>query len=123
MVKIIVTVLVILGLFLMLKNNLTLPNKSQQQEELSPKSLALKNHLIKYQKPKRIELTGLSERFSREIQEIKRLKIPQNAQAEFYLTIQLFTDETDPKAPLIAQIRFIDIKSGNAIKEESINLE
>ncbi len=122
-VKLVITALIILGLFLALKNNLAKQRKAIPMEEISSKALNLKNHLVKFQKPQRIELTGLSKRFSREIQEMKRLKIPQDTKADFYITIQLFSDETDAAAPLIAQIRFIEIKSGNTIKEESINLD
>ena len=85
--------------------------------------MTLKKYLLAYQKPQRIELTGLSDRYARDIKELKKLKISQDPNSDFYITIQLFTDETDKSAPLIAQIRFVDLKTGNSRKEESINLE
>lgn len=90
---------------------------------LDQKSAALKAYLLTIKKPQRIEFTNLSQRFDKEIQNFKQLKIPQDKNSDFYLSIQFFTDEGDATAPLVAQIRFIDIKSGNTTKEESINLE
>ena len=120
--KIIILFLFLAGIFLILKNKFDRP-ASIVVPAVSSKSLTLKKYLLKYQKPQRVEVTGLSERFSQDIIELKKLKIAQDPNSNFYVTIQFFSDESDDKAPLIAQIRFIEMKSGNAIKEESINLE
>jgi hypothetical protein len=90
---------------------------------LDQKSSTLKSYLMSIKKPPRIEFIHLSQRFDKEIQNFKLLKIPQDKNSDFYISIQFFTDEGDNTAPLVAQIRFIDIKSGNTTREESINLE
>ncbi len=90
---------------------------------ISGKSLILKKYLLKFQKPSRIEIAGLSTKFVTEISEIKKLKVAQDSASDFYVIIKLFSDETDSGAPLVAQIQFIDLKTGNLRKEESINLE
>lgn len=122
-VKLLIVLLSFAGLGIILKNRLEKENIKTENESLNSKSLLLKKYLLKFQKPQRVELTGLSDRYAREIKEIKKLKISQDLQSDFYITIQLFTDESDAKAPLIAQIRFIDIKTGNSKSEESINLD
>ena len=111
------------GFAIIVKNRFEKENSKTEEIALNSKALQLKNYLLKYQKPQRVELTGLSNRYAREIKDIKKLKISQDPQSDFYVTIQLFSDESDASAPLIAQIRFIDLKSGNAKKEESINLQ
>lgn len=121
-VKILISVLFFIGFALIFKNKL------QHQEIIiadttNTKSLTLKKYLLKFEKPERIEIFGLSDRFADDILQIKKLKISQDKKSEFYITIKLFSDETDKSAPLVAQIQFIDINSGNLRKEESINLE
>lgn len=121
-IKFVMLVLFILGLGLVIKSKIDVDQKPDQPE-FSTKTMVLKNYLGQQKKPQRIEIFGLSERFARQIGEIKKLKVAQDKNSDFYVTIQLFSDEKDESAPLIAQIRLIDIKSGNLIKEESINLE
>ncbi len=121
-VKILISVLFFVGFVLIFKN------KTQQREAIiadttNTKSLTLKKYLLKFEKPERIEIFGLSDRFADDILQIKKLKISQDKKSDFYITIKLFSDETDESAPLVAQIQFIDINSGNLRKEESINLE
>jgi hypothetical protein len=94
-----------------------------EEVSLDQKSATLKSYLLGIKKPQRIEFTNLSQRYEKQIQSFKQLKIPQDKNSDFYISIQFFTDEGDNTAPLVAQIRFIDIKSGNTTKEESINLE
>lgn len=118
----------IVGGLLTAKQYLGLGKDSQKtikpsEPTLDQKSAALKAYLLGIQKPQRIEFTNLSQRFDKEIQNFKQIKIPQDKNSNFYISIQFFTDEGDNTAPLVAQIRFIDIKSGNTTKEESINLE
>lgn len=97
--------------------------KSGREENLDSKSQMLKKYLTSGEKPLRIEVTNLSKRFEQEVENFKKMKIPQDKNSNFYLAIQFFTDESDSTAPLIAQVRYIDVKSGNTLKEESINLE
>jgi len=99
------------------------PVNQTPQVSLDKKSESLKSYLLSIKKPQRIEFTNLSQRFDKVIQNFKQIKIPQDKNSDFYLSIQFFTDEGDVTAPLVAQIRYIDIKSGNTTKEESINLE
>jgi hypothetical protein len=61
-------------------------------------------------------------RFSKDIEDIKKIKVQKNENSNYFIELQLFTDETDPTAPLIVQFRFLDKKSENLIKEESLNL-
>ena len=121
-VKILISVLFFAGFALIFKN------KIQQRgpvasDAMNTKSLILKKYLLKFEKPERIEIFGLSGRFASDIFQIKKLKISQDKKSDFYITVKLFSDETDRSAPLVAQIQFIDINSGNLRKEESINLD
>ena len=111
----------IIGMLLIFKNKLD--KKEITADANGSKSIILKKYLLKFEKPERIEIFGLSDRYSKEINSLKKLKVAQDKASDFYITIKLFSDETDLKAPLVAQIQFIEIKSGNLRKEESINLE
>ena len=123
-VKLSISILVVLGFALIFKNKMVKQTESAESAEpASSKSLVLKKFLLKFQKPERIEIYGLSERFAKDITELKKLKVAQDKASDFYVTIKLFSDETDITAPLVAQIQFVDLKSGNLRKEESINLE
>ena len=121
-VKSVLFLMVILGLGLIFKSKLE-HQALVSIDPISAKSLILKKYLLQYQRPARIEIAGLSTKFENEIVAIKKLKIAQNSSSDFYVLVKLFTDETDTNAPLVAQIQFIDLKSGNLGKEESINLE
>jgi hypothetical protein len=120
-IKLIIVVCITAGAFLLAKNyyfkNSDKISKSQSKASL------LKKYLIKNEKPQRVEIVNYSQRFEKDVAEIKKLKVPLDSHSKFYVTVQFFTDESDPQAPLIAQVRFIDLSSGNQIKEESINLE
>lgn len=120
--KLIVVSMIILGLVLILKSKLDYQERSSI-DPISSKAMILKKYLLKYQRPARIEIAGLSAKFRNDIAVIKKLKVAQDSAADFYILIKLFSDETDTKAPLVAQIQFIDLKSGNLRKEESINLD
>ena len=118
----------VVGALLIARQYLGLGKDSQKTAKpsevtLDQKAATLKSYLLSIKKPQRIEFTNLSQRFDKEIQSFKQIKIPQDKTSDFYISIQFFTDEGDNTAPLVAQIRFIDIKSGNTTKEESINLD
>ena len=87
------------------------------------KALMLKKHLLTYNKPQRVEINNLTQRFVADVEEIKKMKVNVDANSPFYIAIDFFTDETDPNAPLVAQIKFFEIASGNKLKEDNINLE
>jgi hypothetical protein len=113
-IKMIMLALVLLGLVLIFKNKFE--ERIVTEQVYSSKSLALKKYFLKHEKPQRIEIFGLSDRFAKDIVDIKKLKISQDLNSNFYATVQLFSDERDTSAPLVAQIRFIDLSSGNLIK-------
>lgn len=87
------------------------------------KAVALKNYLVKFKKPKRIEINNLTERLAKDVEDIKKINVSLDPQSKFYISITLFTDENDQQAPLIAQVSFMDLESENKIKEENINLD
>lgn len=125
-VRFIVFLAFICGILFVGQYYLGQPAKKSQTSDIASsdqKSENLKKYLLNAGKPQRIEFTNLSKRFEEDIQNFKNIKIPQDKNSDFYLSIQFFTDEDDKTAPLVAQIRYIDIKSGNTTKEESINLD
>lgn len=112
--------------FILQKNKFNIKNKeksSAEVTELQGKTGQLKKYLQSQKKPIRIEILSYTEKFKADVEEIKKMKVTLNPQSDFYITIQFFTDESDKEAPLIAQIRFLEEKSKNLIKEESLNLE
>ncbi len=120
-IKFLIVICLTVGAFLIFKNYYF---KKVMPAVISiSKSDQLRNYFLKNDKPQRIEIVSYTQRFEKVVAEIKKMKVPQNPKASFFITVQFFTDESDPQAPLIAQIRFIDIKSQNQIKEESLNLE
>lgn len=94
-------------------------------EQLTFKTYAdhVKHMIHTYKKPARAEIEIFTKRYQNEIAEIRKIKILTDKNATFYMQIQLFSDDEDPTAPLIVQIKFKDIKTNSLIKEESINLE
>lgn len=98
-------------------------DKVAEESVANPKAAALKTFLGKYKKPQRVEVTNLTQRFADDAEEIKKLQLPLDSQSNYYITVTLFTDETDSQAPLVAQIKFMDIATENKLSEENINLE
>lgn len=97
--------------------------KSDIYLEKNSKATTLKKYLLAQPKPQRIEVFNYTKKFENDVNLLKKLKIPQDKGSGVYMTIQFFTDEDDPKAPLIAQIRILDAKTQNLKQEESLNLE
>lgn len=97
--------------------------KDQLEKEVYTRALQAKKHLLKYKKPARVEIESFTKRYQKDIAEIKGLKIPMDENANFYMQIQLFSEDSDDSSPLVMQIKFKDIKSQSLIKEEGINLE
>ena len=119
--KMLVLVCVVVGAGLVYKSQ---EDKKDYQESLTnKKALYLKKYLLGYNKPQRVEITNLTKRLEKDVEEIKQMKISLDPNSPFYVTIDFFTDENDVEAPLIASIKFIEIASQNKIKEDNINLE
>lgn len=119
--------LIILGCFFggayFIWQSQTETQKTQLQEIKNPKAIVLRSYLMKFNKPQKIEISSYTQRYENDVNEIKQMRVPLDEASTFYMTIQFFTDENDTAAPLVAQIRFMDTKSDNMVKEESINLE
>ena len=119
--KILVFLCVVVGAGLVYKSQ---EHKTEYQESLTnKKALYLKKYLLAFNKPQRVEITNLTKRLEKDVEEIKQMKINLDPNSPFYVTIDFFTDENDAEAPLIASIKFIEISSQNKIKEDNINLE
>lgn len=90
-------------------------------------SIQVKNQILKYQKPARVEIVNYIKNpehlFQKDIEDIKKLKLPLNKDSDHYIKIQFFVDETDPTAPLMGQFFIFDTKTDNLIKEDSIRFE
>jgi len=125
LVKVVILVCLVLGAVLIVKNReeKSSAKKMMQLENNNPKALALKKYLLTFYKPARVEIFNYTKRYEKDVNEIIEMKISTDPNSNFYVTIQFFTDEADVAAPLVAQIRFLDIKSDNVVKEQSINLE
>lgn len=124
-VKLVILICIVLGVALIVKTteDRKAIEKEITQNNNNPKALILKKYLLGYNRPARVEVINLTEKFAGDVEEIKKMTLPLNPESNFYVRIQFFTDETDAAAPLVAQIRFLDVKSDNLVKEESINLE
>jgi len=122
LIKTVLVVGIAYGLFLFARGFYTV-KRPVEIKEINPKVMNLKKFFTGFNRPARVEVIDLTEKFKADVDEIKKMKIPLDEKADFYIRIQFFTDETDESAPLVAQIRFIDIKSENLLKEESINLD
>lgn len=89
-------------------------------------ALKVKKFLLTFKKPARVEVQNYVKdekiRFKNDIQEIKKLKIFLDPNSDFYVELQMFTDENDPTAPLVVQCRFLDVNTKNLMQEQSLNL-
>ncbi len=87
----------------------------------------IKNKIIEFKRaPARVEvrsyLKSADHKFQDDIKLIKKIKTHLNPQSEVYLEINLFTNEQDKNAPLVAQFMWFDIKTKNLVLEENLNL-
>jgi len=121
LLRLLVVVFISAGAYIIYTNQSEKP--AEEEVVANKKAAALKGFLAKYKKPQRVEVTNLSERFAADAEEIKKLKLPLDPKSGYYISINLFTDETDSQAPLVAQIKFMDIATENKLSEENINLE
>lgn len=121
LLKIAIAVCFLGGAFLIYQSRET--KRQQQMESKNEKAIILKKFLLTYKKPQRIEIFSYTQKFQKDVEEIKQMNAPLDQSSDIYITIQFFTDENDPAAPLVAQVRFMDTKSDNMLKEQSINLQ
>ena len=119
LLKIVAVILISGGVWMFYKSgSLTLratAPKVEDDSQLSAHAKMLRKHLLKYSAPQKIQINNLTQRLSNDVEEIKKIKIFLKPDAVFYISIDLFTDENDPVAPLVAQIQFFDIKTENKI--------
>lgn len=77
--------------------------------------------------PARVEvrnyLRKTNSKYQEHINQVKKIKTRLDPKSEVYLEINLFTNEDDQTAPLVAQFMWFDIKTQNLILEENLNLE
>lgn len=115
------------GVFLIIKTReditTTEKKKAAAEESKNPKVRALKKFLADYGTPERVEIFNYTKKYDQDVNEILNTPITTDPVSPFYITIQFFTDENDVKAPLVAQIRFLDVTTDNLKKEVSINLD
>lgn len=95
----------------------------QKNKEIYTRALQVKKHILKYKRPVRVEIETFTKRYQKDIEDIKQLKIPLDENSNFYMQVQLFSEDTDESSPLVLQIRFKDLKTQALIQEDSINLE
>ena len=97
--------------------------KNFQIENVNSKAITLKKYLLRFNRPQKVEIFNLTERLKADVEEIKKISLPLDPNSQFYVSIDLFTDENDSQAPLIAQVKFFEISTNNKLKEENLNLE
>ncbi|MEQ1722204.1 MAG: hypothetical protein ABL930_03450 [Pseudobdellovibrio sp.] len=124
-IRLVILACLVGGIALIVKTREDKISHKKKIEEASnnPKALALKKFLLTFNKPERVEIFNYTKKFEKDVNEILEMKIATDPNSDFYITIQFFTDENDEKAPLVAQVRFLDFNSDNLRKEVSINLE
>ena len=121
LMKLIVLVFVVFGAYLIYTSQSE--KAAVQQSYTNKKALAFKKFLIKFQKPQRIEINNLTKRMASDVEEVKKVTAALDPNSNFYMSIDLFTDENDPDAPLVAQVKFFDIATQNKMREVNVNLE
>ena len=116
-----VFLLVVLTVFIVVKKNNFFNYNKEVSQMQKPAQLIL-IALAKYKKPVRVEIETFTDKYKDEVKEIRKLKIALDRQSKHYMIIQLFSDDTDEKSPLVGQIQFKDAKTNNLLNEESLNL-
>ena len=123
LLKILILICLILSLGFVLKSYVTEKNGLLGGNPKITRASRLITYLKTYKKPQKIEFFSYTEKYNNEVLAMQKLQMPTDPNSKFYLTIQFFTNENDNTAPLVAQIRFLDVKTDNLIKEQSINLD
>lgn len=87
----------------------------------------IKQKINSFKTPARVEVRNYikdpNHRYQTDVEQVKKVKIKLDPKSDFYLELNLFTNESDDLAPLVAQFLLFDIKTQNLIQEENINLE
>ncbi len=122
LLKILLLSFLIAAFFYMIsQKNTFLGNHIEKNELKKPADLIL-TALSKYKRPARIEIETFTDKYKDEVKEIRQIKVKLDSQSKYYAIIQLFSDDTDEKSPLVGQIQFKDAKTNNLLNEESLNL-
>lgn len=95
----------------------------KNHQEIYTRALQVKKEILKYKKPARIEIMAYTKRYQKDIEDIKKLKIPMDENSNFFMEVELFSDDTDAESPLVLQIKFKDKKTLALLREDSVNLE
>jgi hypothetical protein len=107
------------------RNNSLLIIKNEKRENSYADQIKAK--ILKYEKPARIEIINYVKNpdhlFQKDIDQIKKIKVPLNKNSKLYIKIQFFVDETDPTAPLMGQFSILEIGTDNLIVEDSLKLD
>lgn len=87
----------------------------------------IKNKISTFKVPARVEVRNYIQdtqhKYQREVVQIKKMKIKLDPASDVYLELNLFVNESDENAPLVAQFMLFDVKTQNLIQEENLNLE
>lgn len=83
--------------------------------------------LNSYKTPARIEVRNYvkdrNNKYQTDIMAIKKIKVHLDPKSNVYIELNLFMNESDKNAPLVAQIMLFDVKTKNLIQEENLNLD
>ena len=123
LLKLVIFACIVVGGGILYKNQTNPVKTVEDEQQLGPQALVLKKYFSKFGKPQKIQIFNFTKRLDKEVEEIKKMKLPIDLGSKFYVAVELFTDENDKDAPLVAQIKFMDVASDNMVKEESINLD
>lgn len=92
----------------------------------NPNITIIRNKLNSYNEINRVEIRNyikdVRHPYQTDINLIKKMKTHLSAHGKKYLELNFFTNETDDKAPLVAQFILIDEKTKNVLEESSLNL-
>lgn len=88
---------------------------------------SIKKKISTYKVPSRVEVRNYVQdshhKYQNDITQIKKMKIKLDPTSDVYLELNLFVNETDANAPLVAQFMLFDVKTQNLIQEDNLNLE
>jgi hypothetical protein len=80
-----------------------------------------------YKTPARIEVRNYvkdqNNKFQNDISAIKKIRATLDPRSNVYIELNLFINESDKNAPLVAQFMVFDVKTKNLIQEENLNLD
>lgn len=97
---------------------------TNQQLEITEK---IQNKINTYGPIKRVEIRtyikNKNHPYQDDINEIRKIKIKSDLNSKNYLEINFFTNESDQKAPLVAQFLLIDDFTKNIIEETGLNIK